>query len=77
MDDNDVKYVFYKAHDGDVIWSVATVPDMLVGAPLFSFDKKTVFNFWTDYPNKLSAGEKELFDAEFPYWRDFYNKQHN
>ena len=72
--EDDVKNVFYKAHDGDVVWSVATEPDQLIGAPLFSFDKKTVFNFWQDYPHKLSKEEKKLFDSEFPFWKDYYDK---
>ena len=31
---------------------------------VFSFDKKVEFNFWTDYPKKLTAEQKAIFDAE-------------
>ena len=39
----------------------------------FSFDKKTVFNLFQDYPHKLSKEQKELFDRENPDWRDFFS----
>lgn len=41
----------------------------------FSFDKKTVFNLFQDYPHKLSKEQKELFDRENPDWRDFFCRQ--
>ena len=36
-----------------------------VGKFLFSFDKKTIYNFWEDY-DKLTAEQKAIFDEEFP-----------
>lgn len=35
-----------------------------VGSFVFSFDKKTKFNFWTDYPHKLTPEQKAIFDTE-------------
>lgn len=39
---------------------------MMLGPILFSFDRKKIYNFWSDYPHKLTAKEKQLFDDEFP-----------
>lgn len=38
----------------------------MLGPILFSFDRKKIYNFWSDYPHKLTAKEKQLFDDEFP-----------
>lgn len=38
-----------------------------VGTWVFSFDKKTEFNFWRDYPSKLTPEQKAIFDAENEY----------
>ena len=56
---------FYKADENSKIWMVETVPKK-IGPWEFSFDKKTVFNFWTDYPDKLTKKQIELFKKEFP-----------
>ena len=54
--------------DNENIWSVET-PETIdsVGPILFSFDKKTVFNFWTDYPDKLTPEQIAIFKKENPY----------
>ena len=39
----------------------------------FSFDKKTVFNMFADYPYKLTEEQKRIFDKENPYWADFFS----
>lgn len=58
---------FYKDNADEKIWSVET-PETIdnVGVILFSFDKKTVFNFWTDYPEKLTAEQIKIFKKENP-----------
>ncbi len=38
----------------------------LRGPLLFTFDLKNVFNFWSDYPNKLTPEQKKIFDQENP-----------
>ena len=43
---------FYKNDEKDQIWMVDTLGSK--GEFLFSFDKKSIFNFFTDYPDKLS-----------------------
>lgn len=43
-----------------------------VGEMLFTFDGETVFNLFRDYPYKLTPEQKTIFDAENPFWADFF-----
>lgn len=54
---------FYKESENSQIWRVDNLDEM--GQFLFSFDRKTVYNFWTDY-DKLTPEQKAVFDKEFP-----------
>ena len=58
-------YIFYKNDDRDVIWWVEW-PCERDGDMLFSFDRKTIFNFFADYPQKLTTEQKAIFDRENP-----------
>ncbi|MDD4508147.1 MAG: hypothetical protein PHN26_04335, partial [Eubacteriaceae bacterium] len=52
-------------------------PD-IIGEWVFTFDKIKVYNMFSDYPEKLTKEEKEIFDKENPYWRDFFSdRKHN
>lgn len=62
---------FFKNNPSDVIWWVDNSEETK-GEWLFSFDKKEVFNMFADYPHKLTAEQKEIFDKENPYWADFF-----
>lgn len=42
------------------------------GEFLFTFDGKQIFNLFRDYPHLLTAEQKKIFDAENPYWADFF-----
>lgn len=64
------KHRFYKNNRGDKIWWVDSSDT--VGQWLFSFDKKTIYNMFSDYPGKLTPEQKELFDKENPYWAEFF-----
>ena len=55
---------FYKENPEDKIWLVET-PDT-IGEMLFSFDKKHIFNFFQDYPDKLTPEQIEIFKEENP-----------
>lgn len=57
-------YDFYKDSETDQIWQVDNHGQE--GPYLFSFDQKTVFNFWTDYPDKLTPEQIEIFKKENP-----------
>lgn len=60
---------FYKEHEDDQVWWLDSENK---GEWLFSFDKKTIFNLFRDYPHKLTPEQKEIFDDENPYWKDFF-----
>ena len=64
------KYEWYKNDPGDKIWWKDN-PD-IVGEWVFSFDKEVEFNMFGDYPYKLSAEQKKIFDEENPHWADFF-----
>lgn len=64
------KQRFYKNNRSDKIWWVDNSES--VGERLFTFDKKTIYNMFSDYPAKLTPEQKELFDKENPYWAEFF-----
>lgn len=39
---------------------------------LFTFDGKTIYNLFRDYPHKLSPEEKRVFDLENPFWANYF-----
>lgn len=61
---------FYKQNENDEIWWTAELDT--VGEFLFSFDKKKIYNLFADYPHNLTKEEKEIFDKENTYWKDFF-----
>ena len=54
----------YKSDESLKIWRVET-PDRK-GEFLFTFDCKKVFNFFHDYPKKLTDEEIAIFEKEYP-----------
>lgn len=62
---------WYKNEPTDKIWWLDNA-DEKVGEWIFSFDKETTFNMFADYPHKLSAEQKAIFDKENPFWADFF-----
>jgi len=62
---------FFKNSPSDHIWWVDNSEEVK-GEWLFSFDKKEIFNMFSDYPQKLTPEQKEIFDKENPYWADFF-----
>lgn len=66
-----MEFEFYKNNPTDTIWWVDN-PEKK-GEFLFSFDKKVVFNLFADYPDKLTPAQRKIFDAENPYWADFFS----
>lgn len=63
------KYI--KEHHGDKVWWVDDPDD--IGTYRFTFDKKRIFTLFSDYPWKLTAEQKKVFDQENPYWADFFS----
>ena len=71
-EENEVEWdgIFYRENAADRIWWVDTADR--VGEWLFTFDKQKIYNMFRDYPHELTSEEKEIFDKENPYWRDFF-----
>jgi len=65
-----MEYEFYKKSPDDQIHWVDN--PRVIGEFLFSFDKKVVFNLFSDYPTKLTKEQKQIFDKENPYWANFF-----
>lgn len=62
---------FVKNNPSDLIWWVDD-PD-IIGVWAFSFDRKTIFNMYQDYPWKLTPEQKAIFDKENPYWKEYFS----
>ena len=71
LEEEIMKYDFYKNNKKDTIYWVDNYD--IIGEFLFSFDKKTIYNLFRDYPYKLNKEQKEIFDKENPYWADFFS----
>lgn len=63
--------IWYKEEPNSKIWWLDNGNEK-TGEFVFSFDKKTRFNLFADYPYKLTAKQKEIFDKEEPYWANFF-----
>lgn len=62
---------WYKNNETDVIWWLDNT-DEKVGEWVFSFDKKKTYNMFADYPHNLTKEQKEIFDKENPFWKEFF-----
>lgn len=62
---------YYKKNRKDLIWWLDT--SYRDGLFIFSFDKKTDFDLFRDYPYKLTPEQKKIFDRENPFWKDFFS----
>lgn len=62
---------YFKNSPDDTIWWVDNSADVK-GEWIFTFDKKTFFNMFEDYPHKLTPEQKKAFDEENPYWAEFF-----
>lgn len=63
---------WYKNQKMDIIWWLNNAAEVK-GEFVFSFDRKTSFNMFHDYPWKLTKEQKEIFDKENPFWADFFS----
>ena len=65
------KVIFYKKNPKDKIWWVDNGGDVK-GEMVFSFDKKKLYNLFKDYPQNLLKEEKEIFDSENEFWKEYF-----
>lgn len=63
--------IYYKKKRSDTIWWLKKT----LNEYKFTFDKEKVFNMMTDYPDKLTPEQKEIFDRENPYWAKRLQKE--
>ena len=42
---------------------------------MLSDDKVKIFNLFEAYPHNLTPEEKEIFDEENPYWKEFFKER--
>ena len=56
---------WYKNHRGDKIYWKDQGD--IIGEWVFSFDKKTEYNMFLDYPQNLTPEQKAIFDKENPH----------
>ena len=63
---------WYKNNPDDKIWWLDNT-DEKIGVWIFSFDKEKQFNMFEDYPFNLTPEQKEIFDKENPYWKEFFS----
>lgn len=61
---------WYKNNATDLVWWLDTSDR--VGEWIFSFDKVTAYNMFSDYPYKLTAEQRAIFDKEYPEWAEFF-----
>ncbi|HEM6303511.1 TPA: hypothetical protein U2D09_001724 [Streptococcus suis] len=62
---------WYKENENCQVWWVEELG--MRGRYLFSFDKKKVYNLFSDYPYNMTTEEVKIFDQENPYWAEFFS----
>lgn len=63
---------FFKNNENDIISWLDNSKEVK-GEWIFTFDEKEFFNMFADYPHKLTKEQKEIFDKENPYWKEFFS----
>jgi len=63
---------WYKNNDNDKIWWLDN-GDERKGEFIFSFDKNKKYNLFRDYPQNLTPQEKDIFDSENVFWRNYFS----
>lgn len=61
--------------DDPHMWTVGRVSEdgsFEIGPLYVTFDKKTVLNLWTDYPQKFTPEQIQIMREEQPYWYEFF-----
>ncbi len=66
-----MKNNWYKKKKDSQVWWKYTPEE--IGVWIFSFDRKKEYNMFRDYPYKLTEKEKEIFDKEYPNWKEFFS----
>lgn len=65
---------WYKNNDNDKIWWLDN-GDEQKGEFIFSFDKNKKYNLFQDYPQNLTSQEKDIFDRENIFWKNYFSNR--
>ena len=65
---------WYKNNDNDKIWWLDN-GDERKGEFIFSFDKNKKYNLFQDYPQNLTSQEKDIFDRENIFWKNYFSNR--
>lgn len=63
---------WYKNNNNDKIWWLDN-GDERKGEFIFSFDKNKKYNLFQDYPQNLTPQEKDIFDNENVFWKNYFS----
>ncbi|MGN0232233.1 MAG: hypothetical protein ACI4A8_08520 [Muribaculaceae bacterium] len=66
------EFEFYKEESNDDKVLFVDNFDEKIGVIEFTFDKETIYNFFEDYPEKLTKSQREQFDKEHPYYKEHF-----
>lgn len=60
--------------DNPRMWTVSHYidNDMMIGEMLVTFDKETVYNLFTDFPEKFTHEQIQILKEENPFWYNFF-----
>ena len=61
---------FYEDRITGRVWHV-DLAEQIIGPILFTFDRKKIYNYWSDYPQNLTPEEIRIFEEDCPYWENF------
>ena len=65
---------WYKNNNNDKIWWLDNC-DKIIGAFIFSFDRKKRYNLFSDYPKNMTKKEIDIFNSENPYWKSLLKER--
>ncbi len=68
-------FLLFRKDKNGRLWWVNHVDDD--GLMEFTFDKRTIYCLFGDYPEKLSPKQKKICDKANPYWADFFKGDSN
>lgn len=66
---------YYKRKETDTILWTNGDEFLLDDGPFFTFDKKTFYTIFRDYPHNLTKEQLEIFDRENPDYAEWYAKK--
>lgn len=61
---------YYHKHEDDICW---WKDSRKMYGPIVSFDQVHDLYLFRDYPHEFTPEQKEIFDRENPFWKDFFS----